>query len=132
MKTTLFAYLAFLSVGAMTLAPVTATAAAAAQSHRQKQKNDWRNLGYLGAAVGIYGLATHQDTLTAIGAIGAIYAGSRYEEERKHQKMRQRTYHGVKYVSYGPKTYRYHNHLYKRTSWNHNGQTWYTYVPVKG
>lgn len=52
---------------------------------RQKEKNSWRNLGIAGGALGIYGLLSGNNTLTALGIGGGLYSASRYEADRKSQ-----------------------------------------------
>jgi uncharacterized membrane protein len=56
----------------------------------QSNKNTWRNLGIAGAAVAGYGLLKHNTTATVLGAAGAAYSASRYEQERKSQDARKR------------------------------------------
>ena len=77
-----------------------ATASAAPQSHRQTNKNTWRNLGYAGGAVGVAGLLTHNKTLAIGGLAGGAYSAYRYEKDRKGQKRAQAHY-------------RHHHHVYR-------------------
>ena len=95
------------SVGAFTIAP--AYSASPQTSHRQKTKNDWRNLSYLAGAAGIYGLLKGDKTLFFVGAAGALYSANRYEQDRKSQNKTNRarasmfsktsfTRDGVRYV----------------------------------
>src|SRR5262249_19185365 len=56
-----------------------------ASHHRQKKKNEWRNLAIGAGAVGIYGLAKGDTGLAAAGLAGAAYSGHRYEQDRKSQ-----------------------------------------------
>ena len=66
--------------------------AALAQSTRQKDKNDMRNLG-----IGLGALAIHKSikgdpkTALLLGA-GAVYAGKKYEDQRKAQVKYSRSY----------------------------------------
>ena len=91
--------------------------ASLAQSARQKDKNNMRNLG-----LGLGALAVHKSlkgdpkTALILGA-GAAYAGKKYEDQRKAQKTwrkyrynshgkkvgyyQMRGDHRVRYVSYG-------------------------------
>ncbi len=63
---------------------------------QQKNKNNWRNLGVVGAAIAGYGLLTHNQNATLLGAAGAAYSANRYEQDRQHQSQdnanRQRYY----------------------------------------
>jgi len=52
---------------------------------RQKNKNDWRNLAGIGAAVAGYGLLKGNKTATILGAAGAAYSANRYEKDRHSQ-----------------------------------------------
>ncbi len=78
-------------------------------SHRQKTKNDWRNLSYLSGAAGLLGLLKGDNTLFFIGTAGALYSANRYEQDRKSQNKTKRaraamfskrsfTRDGVRYV----------------------------------
>jgi hypothetical protein len=66
--------------------------ASLAQSKRQKDKNDMRNLG-----IGLGALAVHKSikgdpkTALLLGA-GAVYAGKKYEDQRKAQVKTHRSY----------------------------------------
>lgn len=73
--------------------------------NRQNQKNTWRNLGYAGGAVGIYGLLTGNKTVAALGLGGGLYSAYRYEQDRKSQNRDSRG--------------RYE--LFRRSSFDHNG-----------
>lgn len=74
---------ALLTVFASTaLLPMAALADGAS---RQKNKNNWRNLAGVGAAVAGYGLLKHNKTATIVGAAGAAYSANRYEQDRKSQ-----------------------------------------------
>ena len=67
--------------------------------HRQDMKNQWRNLAYGSAAVGVLGLLTKHSELTLGGLAGAAYSAYRYEEERKQQSRygHYRGYYGREY-----------------------------------
>ena len=79
----LFAVLAITTVGAL-------PASALAQRHddrydgRKAQKDKWKNVAIAGGVVGLVGAATHNPTLAAVGAAGAVYGAVRYEDERKN------------------------------------------------
>ncbi|MEA2552260.1 MAG: hypothetical protein QOJ65_436 [Fimbriimonadaceae bacterium] len=83
--------LAVMLMASFMATPVVASAQTATQlKHRQKTKNDWRNLAYAGAGLGIYGALKHDNTLTFLGTAGAIYSATRYEQDRKsHSRMRR-------------------------------------------
>jgi hypothetical protein len=76
---------ALMSVGALSVAPMTAQAQSA-YHHRQQTKNTWRNAAIGSAGLGLFGLFTHQGGLALLGAAGAAYSGSRYEHDRKSQR----------------------------------------------
>ncbi|MBI5708060.1 MAG: hypothetical protein HZC36_13850 [Armatimonadetes bacterium] len=91
-------------------APMLVQAQTDAQiKHRQKTKNDWRDLGYLSGAAGLFGLLKGDKTLVFVGTAGALYSASRYEHDRKSQSKMKRaratlfsrksfTRNGVRYV----------------------------------
>lgn len=98
------------------------TNAMAQTSHRQKSKNTWRNLGYAGGALGIYGLLSHNSTLTWLGLGGGAYSAYRYEQDRKSQRREQDRY--ARYRR-GQSFYR---PRYRSDAWHHdNGRHlgWY-------
>lgn len=74
------------------LSPVLADSAG-----RQNDKNNWRNLGFVSAAIAGIGLLEHNQTATLIGAAGAAYSANRYEQDRHIQSQRSndwsRRYH---------------------------------------
>lgn len=74
------------TVAATVFAPMSAQAD---QSSRQKNKNQWRNLGIAGAAVTGYGLLKHNNTATILGAAGTAYSANRYEQDRHSQSQSQ-------------------------------------------
>jgi hypothetical protein len=79
-----------LAFGAAVAVPTFLPADAMAQtSRRQKSKNQWRNLGYAGAALGVAGLLTKKPLLTGIGLAGGAYSAYRYEQDRKSQRREQ-------------------------------------------
>jgi len=87
------------SITALTVVASMATAAlspAAIADSRQSNKNNWRNLAGVGAAVLGYGLLKHNSTATVIGAAGAAYSANRYEKDRHSQseaKANRARYH---------------------------------------
>lgn len=87
--------------------PMTAPAftPSSTQQHRQKTKNQWRNLSYLGAGLAALGLIKHDGTLTALGIAGGLYSASRYEQDRKSQSAEARRRAAI----------------YRHTTWAHNG-----------
>jgi hypothetical protein len=79
-----------LAFGAAVAVPTFLPADAMAQtSHRQKSKNQWRNLGDAGAALGVAGLITKKPLLTGVGLAGGAYSAYRYEQDRKSQRREQ-------------------------------------------
>jgi hypothetical protein len=103
-----------------TLAAATFSPAALADS-RQKNKNDWRNLGYLGAAVAGYGLLNHNTTATVLGAAGAAYSVNRYEQDRHSQSQAQAR--RDRYFYRNGSRYNYPT-LYRRSSHVPNGNAY--------
>ncbi|MBB6053524.1 hypothetical protein [Armatimonas rosea] len=78
--------------GALCIVLLGSSSAALAQTKRQKDKNDMRNLG-----IGLGALAVHKSikgdpkTALLLGA-GAVYAGKKYEDQRKAQAKTHRSY----------------------------------------
>ena len=106
--------------------PITASAQSWGQryEHRQSTKNTWRNLGYGGAALGVLGLATHNNTLAALGLGGAAYSAYRYEQDRKSQSSmarRRAQYFSRSSFSSG-------GHRYVRKTYWKGGQKYYHFV----
>ena len=87
-----------------------ATADAKPQSHRQKQKNNWRNLGIAGGAVGVAGLLTHNKTLAVAGLAGGGYSAYRYEKARRDQSHARSRYYDRHRRTYRHSYSRHHNH----------------------
>lgn len=102
-----------------TLAVASLTPAAHADS-RQKNKNGWRNMAGVGAAVAGYGLLKHDRTATVVGAAGAAYSAHRYENDRhsqSHQSAARRNYYRTHsnrsyHRSTRSRYYRSHRHSY--------------------
>jgi len=87
----------FATVSMLTILAGTSLAPLAAQAHQfhfgggqlQTQKNDWRNAALASAAVGIYGLATHQKAAAIAGTIGTVVAVSQYDRDQTIQNGRE-------------------------------------------
>ena len=80
-------------MGSTILACVPASAQSSldrASHHRQKKKNEWRNIGIGSAALGVAGFATHNNALGFAGLAGAGYSAHRYEQDRKSQSQLDR------------------------------------------
>ena len=107
--------LAFTLVGAVAVAPMTASAQnTPAYRHRQQTKNTWRNIGYGSAALGVYGLLTHNSTLAVAGAAGAGYSAYRYEHDRKSQRAMKDAYYARRSYRYGMTRSRHHKRHHRR------------------
>lgn len=104
--------------GMSALLPGAVLAQHKAAQNRQKNKNNWRNLTGVGAAVAGYGLLKGNKTAVVLGAVGAAYSANRYEQDRKSQSKanaaRQNAhYHRSGYtVRNGRKYYTYNGHQY--------------------
>ena len=70
-----------------TFALSSLTPALASPASRQNNKNQWRNLAVVGAAIAGYGLLEHNQTATLLGAAGAAYSANRYEQDRQSQSQ---------------------------------------------
>lgn len=123
-----------LTVGFALLAPALAPTPAYAQSkktkaqqHRQKQKNDWRNLGYLGGAVGLYGLLKHDNALAALGLGGGAYSAYRYEQDRKSQSKADRQ----RAALFNRRSFNYQGHHYVRASGVKKGKKFYYFKKTR-
>ena len=107
------------------LSPSVAAAQNSKESHhRQKTKNDWRNIAIGSGALSLYGLLKHDSTLTFLGAAGSLYSASRYEHDRKSQS---KTDHAR--ASYFSKTHFYRDgkRFNRKTVWK-NGHKYYRFV----
>lgn len=80
--------IATMSVLAVTIAlPATSMAQSRRElDHRQKMKNQWRNVGIGSAALGVFGLVKGDRNLALLGAAGAGYGAYRYEQDRRSQR----------------------------------------------
>ena len=113
-----------LALGLATLVPTMMPATAAAQtSHRQKSKNQWRNLGIAGGVLGAAGLVTHNKTLAIGGLAGGAYSAYRYEQDRKGQRRQQdrydRRHRAQRFSGRTPVRYRHDSGLHKGWAKNH-------------
>ena len=70
-----------LAVLALCTAMSVASLARAQSWHRQDQKEQWKDLAIGSGVVGLLGILTHNDTLTGLGAAGAIYSAYRYDSD---------------------------------------------------
>jgi hypothetical protein len=78
-----------LSVMAL-LVSVVSVSPAAAQSARQKDKNNMRNLGIGLGAAAVHEVVKGRGTNAAVLGAGALYAGKKYEDARKAQARENR------------------------------------------
>ena len=107
-------------------APITASAQRSlddASHHRQKTKNDWRNIAIGSGAATAYGLLKHDNTVSILGAAGTLYSLSRYEHDRKSQSKIDR----ARADRYGRSSYYQGGHRYVRKTVTRNGHKYYTY-----
>lgn len=119
------------SLAGLMTAAVVATAvipampsAAQDSRHRQKTKNDWRNAAIGSGALGVYGLLSHNNTLTAVGAAGGLYSLSRYEHDRKSQSHMDHQ----RAAYYQRSSFTRNGHRYVRKTVTRHGHRYYTYV----
>jgi hypothetical protein len=120
--------LAVLAIGFTTAVPLSVSAQSRQeQQHRQKSKNDWRNLGYLGGGVAIAGLLSKNSLLTLIGVGGGLYSAYRYEQDRKSQNKTDR----ARAELYSRPSFNANGYHYTRqTKWK-NGKKYYTFKKSK-
>ncbi len=87
MKRTLLKLSVFGLAGTMALIPALSTAQGydGYREHRQQQQNQWQAIGLGSAVLGVIGLANHNDSLAIAGAVGAAYAGARYDQDRRNE-----------------------------------------------
>jgi len=78
------------SVGIVALILASSPAAAMAQSDRQKDKNNMRNLGAGLGGAALYELMKGNGTAGLLLGAGAAYAGKKYEDARKAQSQTNR------------------------------------------
>src|SRR5947209_3085061 len=121
-KSLIAGLLALLMVGGFIGAPTIA----AAQSHRQKSKNTWRNAAYASAGLGVLGAVNHNSTLTWLGVGGAIYSANRYEQDRKSQSRAAR----ARAAMFSRRSFRRNGHTYRRYTTYRKGTKYYYFKRV--
>ena len=94
--------------------------------HRQKTKNEWRNLAIGSGALALLGLVKHDGTLTFLGTAGALYSASRYEHDRRSQS---RSDH-ARWVMFHRGSFVRHGHRYVRRTVYRHGHKYYRFVRV--
>ena len=124
-------FLATVAAGATTAGMLLAPVAAGAQGrldreshHRQQTKNQWRNIGIGSAALGLFGLLKHANTLRFAGAAGALYSANRYEQDRKSQSKTDR----ARAEMFSRRSFDRDGHHYVRRTVHKNGHTYYQFV----
>ncbi len=127
LKMSLPGLVAVLAVGFATSMPITVSAQTSQAQRRQKSKNDWRNLAYLGGGVAIVGLLSKNSLLTLLGTGGGLYSAYRYEQDRKSQNKTDRN----RAALYSRKSFNANGYHYTRqTKWK-NGKKYYTFKKTK-
>jgi len=91
--------------------------------HRQQTKNQWRNIGIGSAALGLFGLLKHDNTLMFAGAGGALYSANRYEQDRKSQSKTDR----ARAEMFSRHSFTRDGHRYVRHTVKKNGHTYYQF-----
>ncbi len=114
--------IAAFAMGGTLLMPVTASAQSS--SHRQQQKNQWRNLTIGAGALGLYGLLKGDKTLMFAGAAGALYSANRYEQDRKSQSKADR----ARASYFSRSSFKRDGHTYHRKTVMKNGHKYYQFV----
>lgn len=122
---------AVLAVGAMTMAPATASAQSLesllnASKNRQNKKNEWRNIAIGAGALGVIGLLRNDSRLFFAGAAGSLYSAYRYEQDRKSQNKLDR----ARASYFARKSFTRDGHRYERRTVRKNGKTYYRFVRV--
>src|ERR1041385_1812263 len=76
-------------LGSGVIMPVAANAQEYHRSHqyrhRQKTKNEWRNIAIGAGALGVLGILNRDPALAFAGTAGALYSANRYEHDRRSQ-----------------------------------------------
>ena len=98
------------------IAPAMADGRYDRQDSQQNDKNNARNLAIGGAAVAAYGLFSHNNVATLLGAAGAALAGSQYEKDRQDQSQ-----DNSRYYHYDNNGYRGNDNGYNNNGYNNNG-----------
>ena len=90
-RNTFVSVLAMAMFGTTVLAPVAAFGQRydSEAQHRQNKQNEWRNLTIGSVAVAAIGVATHNKTLMAVGAAGALYSGYRLSQDGNGDRHRR-------------------------------------------
>ncbi|RYG29050.1 MAG: hypothetical protein EON93_17415 [Burkholderiales bacterium] len=117
------------ALGTATMAPALAPAQDLKRmftppKSKQGQKNNWRNLGIAGGALGIYGLLKGNSTLTALGLGGGAYSAYRYEQDRKGQSKAQRD----RAALFSRRSFTHEGHRYVRKTKYINGKKHYYFA----
>lgn len=92
--------------------------------HRQQTKNTWRNVAIGAGALGVLGLAEHNNTLAVAGIAGGLYSVSRYEHDRKSQSHIDHS----RAELYGRRSYTHNGHHYVRKTVHRNGHDYYQFI----
>ena len=79
--------------------------------------NGWRDLSILGGVAALAGVASHNSTLTAIGAAGAVYSGIRYENDRNSGGYGWHGYEGRRHEDRRRRDYRYDARRHDYRGW---------------
>ena len=95
--------------------------------HRQSTKNEWRNLGIAGGAVGVAGLLTGNRTLAALGLGGGLYSAYRYDQDRRSQDRDGRG----RYELFRRTSFDHQGHHYERRERMQGGQKYYYFHRVR-
>lgn len=118
--------LAAIAAAGMLAAPLSASAQSRLDresSHRQQTKNQWRNIGIGSAALGLFGLLKHDNTLMFAGAGGALYSANRYEQDRRSQSKTDR----ARAEMFSRRSFSRDGHTYVRHTVKKNGHTYYQF-----
>lgn len=91
MKTNLVKLATTATVAALLIVP---SMSFAADRHDRDQRNQWNNLAIGAGALGILGLATHNDTLAAVGLVGAGYSAYRANDVSDYGRYHDNYYGG--------------------------------------
>src|SRR5512143_1620193 len=126
MRASLASVLAVVFMAGAVLAPMTVQAQSRAAKHRQKTKNEWRNLAIGSGALALLGLIKHDGTLTFLGAAGALYSADRYEKDRKSQRRAER----ARYSMFRRGSFTRNGHRYVRRTVYKHGHKYYQFVRV--
>lgn len=90
---------------------------------RRDTKNEWRDLGAVSGAVGVYGLLSGNRTLAALGLGGGLYSAYRYEEDRRSDNRYDRD----RYELFRRPSFDYQGHHYTRHERSRDGQRYYSF-----